>query len=360
MLRRGLLGYDKLQLLSNKRYEVTSSGNVFDTSINNWLVEHDGFFSLSDPDNDQSYLVRKEVLVAATSKLSRLKPSVLSKCSVNFVDKNDKSLDTSNLIFVNKGPVEDPELPGWYIIHGFSRYRISRAGDVYSVDYKRLVSTYLCKHSGYFAAGLTPDIGTRKVCCIHRLLAIAFLEYDDDISKLDVNHRDGIKINNGLDNLEWATRLENIIHALKNGLRNDNMPVEVYDVRTGLITEFYSIEECARVLGCNGWTISLRVKTDGQRIFKPGYLFRLKGSTTQWNLNINVEKDLSRSGYSKAITVCIGDEMETFQSMSSAARRLNINPLTLMWRIRNNNLSFKHPEGDVKIIRQVPTISNGG
>ena len=58
---------------------------------------------------------------------------------------------------------------------------------------------------------------------IHRLLASTFLPRKDDLvskpfHRLQVNHKDGVKVNNILFNLEWCTPSENIIHALKEGL----------------------------------------------------------------------------------------------------------------------------------------------
>lgn len=51
---------------------------------------------------------------------------------------------------------------------------------------------------------------------IHRLVAESFIQTDDH--SLDVNHKDGDKGNNTLINLEWLSRLENIRHAVNNGL----------------------------------------------------------------------------------------------------------------------------------------------
>lgn len=58
--------------------------------------------------------------------------------------------------------------------------------------------------------------GFKKSVMLHRLTALYFV--DNPHQKSEVNHRDGIKLNNKADNLEWCTRGENCRHAVKNGL----------------------------------------------------------------------------------------------------------------------------------------------
>lgn len=65
-------------------------------------------------------------------------------------------------------------------------------------------------------------IGTNKnsLHSIHRLVAQAFIPNPEN--KKTVNHKDGNKLNNCIDNLEWATEKENQQHKWKNGLANYN------------------------------------------------------------------------------------------------------------------------------------------
>jgi hypothetical protein len=68
---------------------------------------------------------------------------------------------------------------------------------------------------GYHTAVLYSN-GKPKSFKVHRLVAKAFI--DNPLNKPHVNHLDGVKSNNFIDNLEWVTISENQKHAFKNGL----------------------------------------------------------------------------------------------------------------------------------------------
>ena len=102
-------------------------------------------------------------------------------------------------------------------------YSISNHGQVksYKDGRERILKPYLVGYLGnqYLAIGICTN-GKRKNQKIHKLIALAFIP--NPCNKLTVNHKDGNKTNNHIDNLEWATHKENINHAWQNGLCESN------------------------------------------------------------------------------------------------------------------------------------------
>lgn len=95
----------------------------------------------------------------------------------------------------------------------FPGYSISDQGEVFNKDGKMLATQVI--NSGYRLVHMrTP--GGRKAATVHRLVAKTFIP-TEDLSKW-VNHRDGNKLNNSVDNLEWMTPKENIRHAFETKL----------------------------------------------------------------------------------------------------------------------------------------------
>lgn len=96
--------------------------------------------------------------------------------------------------------------------------------------------------------------GKVKHRTVHRLIAITFLGLG---GSLCVNHKDGNKHNNSIENLEFVTHKENEIHAVKNGLHRHPhhngwcREVRLLDTLTGESEVFISIQKCAKKVGCS-------------------------------------------------------------------------------------------------------------
>lgn len=139
-------------------------------------------------------------------------------------------------------------------------YEISNIGKVKSLakykgtGYKQLISERIMKGRdnayGYLQVGLTRG-NVKKTKYIHRLVAEHFI--DNHENKQEVNHIDGDKYNNSVNNLEWCTRLENEQHSYRLGLKkkgdmwgNSKRVVQYFEGE--VIREWNSIKEIATEL----------------------------------------------------------------------------------------------------------------
>jgi hypothetical protein len=97
----------------------------------------------------------------------------------------------------------------WRPIEGHN-YEISNHGNVRHIDTKR-IKTFELHDNKYLRVKLN-----KRNYKVHRLIGLYFISNPDN--KPEINHKDGNKLNNHVDNLEWVTPLENTKHALENDL----------------------------------------------------------------------------------------------------------------------------------------------
>lgn len=91
----------------------------------------------------------------------------------------------------------------------FSRYRVTQDGEVFGVDGK-LMRTFRDK-DGYLTVGLRDDSKKKHLVKVHRLVATRYIPTND--YSMTVNHKDGNKENNNVNNLEWLSNADNLKHS---------------------------------------------------------------------------------------------------------------------------------------------------
>lgn len=96
---------------------------------------------------------------------------------------------------------------------------VSKSSKIYSCRTGRLLKTRI-ESTGYYAFGtrIGGRKGTARFYKVHRLVAFCFIDNPCPETKTHVNHKDGCKLNNVSNNLEWVTPQENTDHAIASGL----------------------------------------------------------------------------------------------------------------------------------------------
>ena len=193
------------------------------------------------------------------------------------------------------------EMEIWKNIKGYENlYLISNTGKVKALaksiwngqgylHFPEIIRKPTYDKDGYLNITLSKK-GKSTTFKLHRLVATAFIPNPNNLP--EVNHIDGNKSNNKVDNLEWVTRSENQKHAFRTGLINQNgknnhmygrigadnpnsIPIYQLDKYTGvIINEYDSLASAGRALGVNIGKICLVCQ--GKRNSAYGYKWKYK------------------------------------------------------------------------------------
>lgn len=159
----------------------------------------------------------------------------------------------------------------WRDVVGYeNKYLASKNGSVRSIQGKKQRVLKPFNRNGYQCVRLGDGNGNIKTLYIHRLVAAAFIGAIDE--GMHINHKDGNKQNNNIDNLEIVTPRDNILHS-HYVLGNRLKPVKMIDKNTGeIIKEFISIRDARKETKINEGDISSvcnkKRKTAGGYVWK--------------------------------------------------------------------------------------------
>lgn len=175
----------------------------------------------------------------------------------------------------------------WKDIPGTNgEYKISNYGKVMTAKTGRILSPAI-DMCGYERVCLFKMDRHRRYK-VHRLVAITFIPNPN--GKEQVNHKDGNKRNNSVDNLEWVTHKENMRHAKATGLREGHQRfcnsikkrIVATNIESGKEIIFDSILAAKKALG----TCHIQEVLKGLRYEAKGYTFRyVKGVMPDANVS---------------------------------------------------------------------------
>ena len=144
----------------------------------------------------------------------------------------------------------------WKTIESCQGYEVSNTGKVRNKKTGRILKQN--KRRGYPFVVLMNSKNEKKDYYVHRLVALAFIPNPSGFPQ--VNHRDGNKNNNSVENLEWCTARMNIQHACELGLIDHyKIPVVQIDKQGNIVNVFGSMTEAFMITGINICNISLVV-----------------------------------------------------------------------------------------------------
>lgn len=223
--------------------------------------------------------------------------------------------------------------PGYYDIAGYSSYAINRTGAVINKRSGEVLQGSV-NPDGYCNYRITDDYHRTLTWGRHRLLGFVFKNPGMSIDGLIINHLNGMKGQDDLDNLEWTTYQGNAEHAGANGLTEKCLPVSVRDVITGEVTKYPSAIKCAMDLGLSKDAVLWRIRVGEIRVFPEGKQYRKSHSDEPWHIPTRNDE---RHGRSRrvALRYVKTDRTFEFEKLSDVATFLDVKLPTLSTWINN-------------------------
>ena len=166
----------------------------------------------------------------------------------------------------------------WKDIEFNSNYEISDRGIVRRKNNKNVLKG--CITSGYRSVKLTFDNSKQQRFYVHRLVALHFIP-NNDKKKTLVNHTNGNKLDNRVENLEWVSPRENNLHYYqkiqkekKEREKNNNkaIPIIQYDLSGKEIARFDSMNKAKQATGIS--LVQIARCVHGEIKQASGYIFK--------------------------------------------------------------------------------------
>jgi hypothetical protein len=268
----------ELAISGLERYKICDEGKILSTKgeIMKTSVEGNAI-SIKFKINNNNYSFRVHMLVAMM-----FIPNPDNLKYVRFKDGNFINIHKDNLLWAdNKAKTDDPPDEIWEPLKEFPKYQINPKGVRNSITHEMLNPSL--STDGYLILVLyLNNIKTRSVH-VHVLMATQYIPNPDPINLIEVNHKNGIKTDFRIQNLEWVTHKENVQHAVDTGLRSkvigNGRHIELLNDNHEVIKTFLTSDEAATYVGFSASYVKNYMKSnkvqDGIAIMN-NYILRYK------------------------------------------------------------------------------------
>ena len=334
---------------SDGRYAVSETAEVFDNGKKIELIT-DGFSKKVRLEwLNELKLYDLGFLVAAAFDIIRYDASLYSRIDIVYKDGNRNNCFPGNITYVFNGEPIPSEVNGFYKIPGFPTYVLSKDGTLLNIKTGKIKTWSEMKgddernRSPGYKYTVLYENGASKMQYQHRLLVLVFKKFQGVFNTLTVNHKNGIKKDNDLDNLEWVTFSDNLKHAWDNKLRFKKPRVMMKNLITGIVKSFRSTRECSDFLGDNnGFYVKQRLNDTSGKVY-PDFLVFKRDDGKDWPEISSTEIPNFRDNHLSIVgrNVFTGDII-TFNNAHEAEQILEIKSAVILDHCRFNKILPYH------------------
>ena len=154
-----------------------------------------------------------------------------------------------------------------YEVSNFGRVRTTLTKTTFTKrhgerHWKQRILKYKTNNENTYKTGYRVDLwknGKQKTFLVSRLVASAFIKDELFNKNMTINHIDGNRLNNKIENLEWCTLSENIKKGFETGLFKTQY-IDVLDKKTLVKTRYSSLACASRKMGFNSGYLSNKIR----------------------------------------------------------------------------------------------------
>jgi hypothetical protein len=250
-----------------------------------------------------------------------------------FSTVNKELYNINKMILVNKDdnmPFTEKYKDDFYYFPNNTLYAVSKTGQVINTKTQLILKP--SKTTNEYLRINSHDIFYQAFGIqLHRLLASLFVKVDsfrienERTDIVEVNHIDGIKTHNTIDNLEWCTKIVNLLHAVNIGLRSNTKPVKILNVNTGCVSSFPSVNQAAAYTKVKENNIRVYLDLKQDYPMNDQYIVKYQSDESPWP-SIVKYRNMETRTMNKATAILAmnlkNKKIESYPSISVAAKAM--------------------------------------